>query len=252
MMKGVHLPFRFLLIVGLLVEVAAAGSFTFSHHMAEGEGSAQVFDGGVLVTDSGSISGQDKGGIIFDAADFSRFGSLGAIANATALSLALDLSNNGLRALVAFDAAYSPSPFSGGDRPGGMAEGSLLSVIEFVMPADEIIWAYQLLIHDKPGFDGSTSVVVENVTASQTLLELTEELLAVESTLQADKGDLIRITSKMSGVGTVPIGVSSLRGYSADLDMFFIVPEPGTAVLVAAGVFSISLRRRRHLYSRHL
>jgi hypothetical protein len=147
-----------------------------------------------------------------------------------------------MRILVDFDTTYSPSLFPGGDRPGGTAEGRLSSVIEFPLPAEDVFWAYQLLIRDTVDFDGSSHVVVENLSQSRPILELTSEVSAVETRLRGQAGDIIRITSEMSGSGSAAPGVSTSRRYDADLDMVFIIPEPGSLVLLLAGLAVVSRR----------
>ena len=126
-------------------------------------------------------------------------------------------------------AEYAGSLFPGGDNPGGAAKGELFSVMEFVMPAEEIVWIYELRVDDTIDFDGSTRVVFENLTQSETILDVTSAVVLIQTTLTGNTGDLMRITSTMSGAGDTPGG---RREYESSLGMAFIVPEPGTVLLL--------------------
>jgi len=233
-------------IMGLFVTscTTQASEFTLSYHEASGGGTANLFDGGPAVGDSDVTVAPNDSDMGFFAIDSTRPGSLGASAAAIGRSQIFDLlDQDGIRVRVALDTSYRPSLFGGGDNPGGMAEGSLSSVIEFVMPADELIWGYQLRIRDTIDFEGSTSVLFENLTQSQTVLETTTEIFPpVETMLIANTGDLMRITTSMSGGGST--GPASTRQYSPTLSMTFIIPEPGTLLLLAFA--SIPLARRPH------
>ena len=233
------------LIVSWLALAASvqAGPFTFSSHVASGSGSANVFDGGPAGVDSDVTFGPTDSLMSFLATDDTGTGSFDALASAGGRSR-VNPRVEEMWVLVDFIVGYYPSLFPGGDRPGGTAEGQLSSVIELPLPADDIFWAYQLLIRDTVDFEGSSLVVVENVTRSQTLLELTSEVSAVETRLAGQAGDIIRITSEMSGSGSAAPGVSTSRRYDADLDMVFIIPEPSTFVLLTLGSL-VALRRRR-------
>ena len=172
------------LVSVVIGRVARAGEITFSYHEAGGSGSANLFDGGPPISHAGSLPGGTLGGFLFSAVDATRPGSLGAFANASGRS-EIGLFEDRMGVRVSLDTSYRPSLFGGGDNPGGMAEGSLSSVIEFVMPADELSWAYALSIDDTILFDGSTSVLFENVTTSQTLLALTSDTAGVQTVLSA-------------------------------------------------------------------
>jgi hypothetical protein len=217
---------------------ARAGDFTFLRHEASGSGWSNLFDGGPVVTAEGSTSGPTDERMSFGADDRSATpGSFGAVASAAGRSVIVNLAQfDGFNVMVTLSTRYSPSAFPGGDNPGGAAEGELFSVIEFVMPADQVLWGYQLSIDDSVDFDGSTSVILENVTQSETLLDLNSEVWpAVETVLSARERDVIRITSRMSGNGSALPG--TLKGYRSALQMVFIVPEPRTlGLLLLAGV----------------
>ena len=228
----------------VLAASVQAGQFTFSSHVASGRGSANIFDGGPTVFGAGQTANTTDCCMSFRAGDDTGTGSLDALVRAFGESAVLPLGSE-MRISVGFDVTYLPSLFPGGDRPGGTAEGQLSSVIEFPLPVDEIVWAYKLRIDDTIDFDGSSLVVVENVSESQTLLELDSTMPGfVNTTLAGQAGDIIRITSEMSGSGSAAPGVSTAREYRADLDMVFIIPEPTTFPLLALGAI-VALRRRR-------
>ena len=233
------------MVVAVTVGVARAGEITISFHEAGGSGSANLFDGGPPRSDSGSLSGATASGFLFAAIDRTRPGSLGASAGALGSSQIFDLlDEDGIRVYVSLDTSYRPSLFGGGDNPGGMAEGSVSSVIEFIMPTEELLWAYQLRIRDSEFFfEGSTSVLFENVTQSRTLLELTTQVFpSVKTTLFGNIGDVMRITTLMSGSGSAPPGSS--KEYNPTLSMTFIIPEPATLLLLALGAVRRTARKR--------
>ncbi len=130
-----------------------------------------------------------------------------------------------------------------------MADAELSSVIEFAMPTDELHWFYELDIDDMygPPFTGATHVLIENVTRSEILVETDTSIPDVETVLQGSTGDLIRITTQMMGIGTM--GPGSGREYDTDLQMRFVIPEPGTAYLFSFG--ALALLRFRHSRTHH-
>ena len=233
-----------IIVLAASVPLCSADLFTFSHHEATGWGIAQVFDGGEVVTDGGTLTDPTDPDFRFRARDLTSAGSYGASAKASGSSDIVPQTGGGFRVLVEFRAVYDPSPYAGGDRPGGMAEGELFSLIEFVMPTGRIDWSYRLIIDDTAGFEGSTSVAVENVTQSQTILTLTETTGA-STYLVANEGDIIRITSNMSGSGSGPAGSTASRQYGGDLAMTFRIPEPATFALLALGAVAVLPRRQR-------
>ena len=66
----------------------------------------------------------------------------------------------------------------------------------------------------------------------------------VDTVIVGEVGDIIRISSQMSGSGSAAAGVAITRQYEADLDMLFTIPEPATLALLALGTL-VALRRRR-------
>ncbi len=240
-------PFTIMALTALSLGpyVARAGEFTFSLHEASGSGWANLFDGGPPISAQGSTFSPTDPSMSFTAADSTQPGSLGALALAHGGSFISQLSQeDGIHVQVELDTLYLPSLFPGGDNPGGAAKGELFSIIEFIMPLDELYWSYQLLIdEDAPFFEGTTSVVFENVTQSQTLLTLSEEVLFEEGFLSANPGDVMRITSEMSGSGSM--GPGSFKKYRSTLNMFFVVPEPTTMLWLALGALVATTNNRR-------
>jgi len=236
-----------LTVSSLGADAAGAGDFTFSLHEASGNGWANLFDGGPPISAQGFTFSPTDPSMSFLALDLTMPGSLGASAEAIGGSFIGQLSpEDGIHVQVKLTTLYLPSLFPGGDNPGGAAEGELFSVIEFIMPAEEIYWVHQLLIdEDAPFFEGSTNVLFENVTQSQTLLTLSEEVLFEKGFLSGNAGDLMRITTEMSGSGSM--GPGSPKEYESTLNMYFIVPEPATGLcfLCAALAWLMPKRHRR-------
>jgi hypothetical protein len=211
-------------------------------HKVSGEGWAHVFDGGPVVTDSAS----PRAGVLgFLALDYTRPGTDGASFATSGHSSVSASDEQGTFYLdVYFYTAYGSSWLPGGDQPGGEGAGWLTSVIEFPMPGDELEWAGSLLADEpSPGFYGSASVLVENVTQSITLMELTSGS-GFERTLTGRTGDVIRITTEMSGGGSAPPGYWLVRGYSPSMGMLFTVPEPGAGILLVSALFVLHRRKR--------
>ncbi len=231
-------------LAGLLCGQALAEGTWFTYHEFTGQGWANVFDDGPVVSDAESGSGGPEADrFFFSALDLTRPGSLGASASAFGSSWIGPWKDNGIRLIVDFHAEYIPSLSPGGDNPGGAAEGALFSVIEFVMPVDELIWGYQLRIRDTIEFDGETRVLFENVTQNETVFDLTTEVFPpIETTLTGNSGDLMRFTSTMSGAGNSPGG--SIRQYDSFFSSTFILPEPETLLLMLVGVLAARARGR--------
>jgi hypothetical protein len=246
-MNGVSLTIA-IGLSSLFAAAAEAGEIPVLLHEAQGGGWANVFDGGPMVVDSESTSGPDDLLMRFRALDKMGSGSLGAVFDTFGRSwITNNDDDSDLNVRVWFSSGYFPSFFPGGDRPGGAGAGQLRSVIEFVMPTEELEWVYWLDVTEFSDFEGSTEVVFENVTQSQTILTLTGEVLpAVETVLRGEVGDVIRITSMMSGGGSIPANLTASGVYSGLLSArFTVIPEPGTASLLGVGVLFLVRRRSR-------
>ncbi len=231
-------------MAGLAVLVVGAGGARAEGiwspwHAFCGSATANVFDGGPPLHADGCLADPSEPFADVALSDFTQPGSMGAGASASTRSSVYAFVDQ-LSVSVRLSAGYSPSVFPGGDNPGGEADAELSSVIEFTMPVDELDWDHGLrLIEDAPFFEGSTLITVENVTQSQTLLTLTENTNIVFTTLQGAAGDLIRITSDISGAGSM--GPGSRKEYVSRVTMLF-VPEPHAWMLLA---IAIPLIRRR-------
>jgi len=224
-----------------------AGQITFSHHEANAWVSANVFDGGPVVSNSATLADPLSDEFFVSAADETRVGSFGALAWASGRSDIVGQLDGGIRLFVEFSALYDPSDFASGDRPGGMAEGALHSVIEFRMPTNSLFWAYGLSVNDTARFAGSTAIRIENITQDLTILTLSEDLFPVKTTLNGRAGDLVRITSDIEGSGSVPADFFASYQYGAALDMIFRIPEPSTLFLLLTGAAMVAQNpRKRH------
>lgn len=229
--------------LGVLSPHVGGDVIPFTFHSFCGSALANVFDGGPPEYAAGCFLNPPLpwGAEVLAADDTETPGSLGAFARALAGSSVFS-SQAEWGVNIRFSAGYYPSGFPGGDNPGGMAEAHMVSVIEFVMPVDELGWRYWLRIDEDSPFQGRTSIVIDNVTQSSNILTLTDETYFVATTLKGDAGDLIRITSDISGHGTM--GPGSDRNYSSDLDMYFI-PEPSTNVMLLAATLCVGRRGQR-------
>ncbi len=223
---------------------ASAQEFELIHHSGSGGGSAQLFDGGDAVSGSFSNPGTDMTLLGYTAVDVStQPGVLAAQSRSVGFS-EITLVEDEIFIRVELDVRYRPSIITGGDNPGGMADGQLSSIIEFMMPVDEADWVYSLRIQDTVSFEGSTSVIMENVTQNQTLLSLTEVVFPpVFTTLSANAGDIIRITSEMEGFGST--GPAGSRRYSPIFQTSLLIPEPSTLLLFAPAALLMRRRTRR-------
>jgi len=207
-------------------------------HDAHGSGSANVFDGGPVEFAEGHTFGPADPIMSYLAIDYTQLGSLGATAKASGFSqLSVPGTAERLSYSSRFTVAYDPSGFVGGDNTGGTAQGEMLSILEFVMPASVLDWDYSLRERESFPFSGSTNVVVENVTQSQVLLELSSETPLTFTTLEAHPGDVIRVTTQRVGMGSM--GPGSGRNYQADFYTSFMVPEPGVVLLLVIGAWAV-------------
>ncbi len=230
-------------LTGLLCEPAAAEGIWFSFHEASGSGWGNVFDGGPPVTAEGATTGPDDDRMSFLAADRTQIGAHGATAWASGASRIIPIDDDAMQFVVDFSASYAPGLFQGGDNTGGAAAGELHSVIEFVMPVEELAWSYELRIDDTIDFAGDTHIVLENVTQGEILLDLTSKVSLVVTTLTGHPGDLLRLTSNMSGSGST--NPAPTRQYHTAFGMILTIPEPGSILLLIPTVLCSRRRGRR-------
>ncbi len=231
----------FAVMIATMAQVAAGEPLTFLRHNAVGWGTAQVFDGGPTASDSEGTVDPNDSSISFVALDATMSGSFGAGASAAGRSIIGSLEQS-MGIFVNLSVGYSPSNFPGGDNPGGMAEGGIDSVIEFVMPVDELEWIYALRVEPEAPFQGFAQAVFQNLTTGEVLFDLTEPTAVLDATLRASTGDVMRLTTNLSGFGSM--GPGSGRGYRAEARMILTIPEPSSLLLLAAGA-ATALRRNR-------
>ncbi len=74
------------------------------------------------------------------------------------------------------------------------------------------------------------------------LFNLTEETIVNDATLSANIGDVMRLTTNLSGFGSM--GPGSGRRYGARVVMLLAIPEPATLLLLAAGAATVLHRNR--------
>ncbi len=237
------------ILLGVLCPSAgSAGTIWDFAHAASGEGWASVFDGGPPVHDSEAETGPDDTSVRFLALDRTINSPPAMVADADASGRSvIGIDDNIMIVSLNFRASYTPSFDPNGDRPGGTSEGSFMSVVEFAMPADELDWSAFQRVQLSAFYSGRSTIVVENVSAGEDLIAFTEEDKVVgleHMTLSGQEGDIIRISSEMSGAGSVPAGPVGLFRFDVNTDfMFTHVPEPGALALLALG--SLLTRRRR-------
>ena len=206
-------------------------------HAAQAWGSVQVLDGGSAEheSDSAVSNGPGQSLLVFGVVDQTREDGLGAAAEAKGWSVVYHCDDE-IWISVQLDISYTPSELEGGDRPGGTVAGRLLSAVEFRLPTTETVWTYRQLIDCTEGFSGSSLVVVENVTRSQRVLELgVHQPLFAEVRLRGEVGDLIRVSTEISGSGRGDEGAMEGGRYSGRADIIFAVPEPGIMLLLFIG-----------------
>ena len=227
---------------------ARAGTIWQWTHEAEGEGWANVFDGGPPVFDEASVYGPDAPSMTFAAYDDTRLGTLGASFGSSGRVSVTPLADSfSFSVHLATDYIVEPRPDA--DRPGGQGEAWVRSVVEFVMPVDELGWLANVDIRDTSFFEGSMLSVVENVTTSMVLAEITDEP-GFFTTLRGQAGDVIRVTTEIAGGGAVPEETFGYWMYWARLSMSFRIPEPATSALLALGALLLSGRAGRRVSGR--
>jgi len=209
---------------------ADAEGFEFTWHAFNAGGTVNVFDGGPPVSGSRSVAGPDYTWPSLTISDFTQPGSMGALALMHASSQ-IEPALGDLTLRVRFYAQSTPSFFLGGDRPGGRAEGEMLSIVEFPLISDSTELFHELEVEASGGFSGTTLVAIENLTQSiviRTIDTPTSPPNTFEvSPIPGQVGDLIRITAQINGSGQIPQGVLYGGQYKSVLLMQF-VPEPST------------------------
>jgi hypothetical protein len=234
------------LLLFAFASTAEAGNIWQWTHQASGSGTANVFDGGPVEEDSRATTGLDDPSMTFGAFDRTQPGSLGARARVLGESRILGASDYSFGVQIGYSVGYFPSSFAGGDDPGGEAEGSLSSVIEFVAPVDDPAWSYLMNLRQDPtnAFTGSTDIMLENLTRFTVFQIPSEDTSAGFRQFDFDvsEGDLIRLTTEMSGSGGMGPGTG--RFYDVNFQLEVLVPEPGTLSLLLISVALVRPRRR--------
>ncbi len=195
---------------------------------------ANVLDGGPPVARSGQTDRLDEGSFTVSATDQTGSGSLSAIASASGRS-SLGINDKGLGVGTRLDVGYLPSFFPGGANPGGEAMAEISSMFEVVLPFDmeEMIYFLDIDEEHPDVFSGSALVVIENVTQAITLVEQSQDITGTILPINALAGDVIRITTTMSGQGMA--GPGSARDYGAIFRARFPIPEPSAVFLLLVG-----------------
>lgn len=243
--------FAIVWVAALCAGPAARGGelWTWTHEGA-GLGTANVFDGGPVDTSMGMASGPHDANFSFAAVDRTRTGSQGATYSTAGRSTIDEyfdaaLGGESLIVDVRFSTGYNGGSTSQGDHTGGEGGGSIWSIVEFVMPRDEVNWFVDLRVLQTAGFTGSSYVKFENVSRNTTLLEIASTF-SDSRTLTGQAGDIIRITSQLDGQGFFPPQVTlGFPTYSSRLYTFFSVPEPPALVLAMVGAFLVRRKSRR-------
>ena len=231
------------LAVGLTIGAPSASGETIWQwtHQAEGEGWAHVFDGGPVEFDSGSTTGPGDTGMGFLAFDLTRPGVMGARYGTSGTSQLFPHEED-LLIDLRFSTDYSATSRLGSDRPGGEGSGRIRSVVEVVMPADDMEAEVNLDIGQTAGFGGSTRLVIENVTESTELLAVGESGRTFLD-LEGMRGDVLRLTFESEGQGSAPAGIPAIAFYSVRGSAVFIIPEPTALALLGTGI-GVVFRRR--------
>jgi len=237
------------LVCAWLMFAAAArgGTIWQITHQASGAGSANLFDGGPMDSGSDATTSLDDALMRFVASDSTRPGVDGASITAFGRSDIRPFSDRFVLN-ADFRTTYSAASALGADRPGGEAEGWMSSVVEFVMPVDTLTWGVAFSTVKGGGFTGMGSLLIENITRSETLVDESSSetmFFTFEGLLNGSAGDVIRVSIAGSGSGSVPRGVSSHGGFDMRVQQIFIIPEPATVALLTLGAFFVFKRRRQ-------
>jgi len=233
------------------VAVARGGTIWQITHQASGAGSANLFDGGSVISGSDATTSLDDLEMTFSTLDLTRPGVFGADASTSGRSdIRPVIATSGDRLVLnaGFSTSYTASSRLGADQPGGEAQGWMSSVVEFVVPVDSLDWRYDFSVVKQPGFSGTASLLVEDVTRSETLVDDSSSqtmFFGRETAFNGRAGDLIRLSFAASGSGSVPSGFVSHGGFDMSMQQVFTVtPEPTTALMLGLGALLVLKRRR--------
>ncbi len=242
------------LVCAWLTFAAAArgGTIWQFTHEASGEGSARLFGGGSVVSESDATTSLDDPNMEFSPFDLTRPGVDGASVSTIGRSDIRPFSDR-LVLNAGFATSYLASSRLGADRPGGEAEGWMSSVVEFVMPVDTLDWRVVFDITRGSGFTGMGSLLIENITRSEILVDESSSqtmFFTLDGILSGRAGDVIRVSIAGSASGSVPRGVSSHGGFDLFYQQVFTIPEPTTVALLGLGALFV-FKRRRQITSGH-
>ncbi len=195
---------------GTTASAGSAGIDWQWSHQASGWGEARVFDNGPVVTDSDATTGPNDDFMQFVPVDRVGSGVNSASYRSTGSSR-VTVGEQGLGLSLRFLSSYSATGPPGGPRPGGRGEGKLSSTFEFVMPAEAPLINLFMFIVEDSGYEGDTLVTIDNVTQFERLYTLSA-FTRISEILSQPQGDLIRVTTEISGGGGVPARPDYLRG----------------------------------------
>jgi len=246
-----HLLVVFAAVSTLVGPVAGAwgGTIWQFTHEASGSGSANLFDGGPVVSQADATISLDDSRMSFSARDSTGSGVLGASASAIGIS-DIVLGSDILTLNADLSTSYRASSRVGAVRPGGEAQAWMTSVVEFVMPVDTLRWGLVFTVDRLPSYTGSASLLVENVTRSEILVDESGSdrvSFRLDTFLSGTTDDLIRVSIDASAAGSTAPGLVSFGGFDVRVQQLFIVPEPASLSLLGLGALLV-LRRRRSIH----
>ncbi len=243
-----HYRFGGVVSAWVLVLAATAGAepvglFEILRHEVDAEGSAQLFDGGPADTFTWAYDLPMQTTVNQGAHDSTGTGAGNSSSSAGFISRMVSPALEPEKFIFRTDASASYIG-DGPNRPGGTSSASMASIIEFVMPAERADFALSLRHVPDGFFSQSGSVLVENITANQEIFSANSQL-TFQGSYAGNVGDIIRITSDFSAMGSVPADVSGFFGSLTSFVIEITVPEPATGAIVIFGAtFCLSARRR--------
>jgi hypothetical protein len=240
---------RFILLFALAVCASGtrsgADAFNITRHDAVASAAVQLFLDPLpprIIFGHDRSTGPEDSVVGGSLSDSTPGGALGASVSASARSR-YNLESDRLLILDGVHPYYLPSGF-GGANPGGRAAASIASVVEFRVPVPELHFSAELNIEEEPPFAGEVFVRLENVTRGTVVLSTHEALrLSLENIFPGQVGDVVRMSAFMSGGGVAPPGIG-IREFQAQVAVLFVIPEPGTVLLLGAGILSVAFQRR--------